>query len=196
MADRKNRQENNSDQVVRVIRSGRRTMALEITPKGEVLVRAPYSMPSSEIQRFVREKEQWIWKNLEQIRIKQENLSEVQPLSHEELDRLGNLALKVLPEKVKLYASLMGVSYGNITIRCQKTRWGSCTAEGNLNFNCLLMLAPEQVQDYVVVHELCHRLEMNHSKRFWDLVEQVMPDYRIHKKWLKDNGSRLMARRP
>jgi len=86
------------------------------------------------------------------------------------------------------------VTYGRITIRNQKTRWGSCSSKGNLNFNCLLMLAPPEVLDYVVVHELCHRMEMNHSKRFWSLVETVLPDYREQEKWLKGEGAVLLRR--
>ena len=82
----------------------------------------------------------------------------------------------------------MGVDYGRITIRNQKTRWGSCSAKGNLNFNCLLMLMPTEVIDYVVVHELCHLKEMNHSNAFWREVKQVLPDYRKQVKWLKDEG--------
>ena len=91
------------------------------------------------------------------------------------------------------YAPLVGVSYGRITIRCQRTRWGSCSSKGNLNFNCLLMLAPPEVLDCIVVHELCHRKEMNHSQRFYAEVLRVMPDYRERYKWLKENGHMLMA---
>ena len=88
----------------------------------------------------------------------------------------------------------MNVQYGRITIRNQKTRWGSCSSKGNLNFNCLLMLAPDEVVDYVVIHELCHLIEMNHSKAFWKQVEQMMPDYKKHRKWLKDHGNEIMER--
>lgn len=83
-----------------------------------------------------------------------------------------------------------------ISIRHQSTRWGSCSQNGNLNFNCLLMLAPQEVRDYVVVHELCHLLHMNHSKTFWKEVARVLPGYRKPYNWLKENGTLLMARLP
>lgn len=92
------------------------------------------------------------------------------------------------------YAKQIGVTYGRITIRNQKTRWGSCSSKGNLNFNCLLMLTPPEVIDYVVVHELCHRKEMNHSGAFWAEVEKVLPDYKEQVKWLKENGAQIIGR--
>lgn len=94
-------------------------------------------------------------------------------------------------QRVSYFARLMGVSYRNITIREQKTRWGSCSSEKNLNFNWKLILAPPEVLDYVVVHELCHLKEMNHSKAFWDEVGKVMPEYETYKLWLKENGWKL-----
>ncbi len=97
-------------------------------------------------------------------------------------------------ENKKYYAPIVGVNYTRITIRNQKTRWGSCSAKGGLNFNCLLMLMPPEVKDYVVVHELCHCKEMNHSKAFWAEVEKVLPDYKVAKKWLKGKGNELMHR--
>lgn len=81
-----------------------------------------------------------------------------------------------------------------IVIRSQRSRWGSCSRKGNLNFNCLLMLAPEDVRDYVVVHELCHLIHMDHSPMFWKEVERVLPDYKRPNNWLNKNGSLLMAR--
>lgn len=92
------------------------------------------------------------------------------------------------------YAERLGVTYGRITIRNQRSRCGSCSSKGKLNFNCLLMLTPEFVQDYVVVHELCHRLKMNRSEHFLELVEKVMPEYLQAKKWLKENGANIIGR--
>ena len=98
--------------------------------------------------------------------------------------------------RAAFFAPLVGVRYGRVSIRSQHSRWGSCSSLGNLNFNCLLLLAPEEVLDYVVVHELCHRLEMNHSPRFWAQVERVLPDYAAARTWLRQNGESLLARLP
>lgn len=108
-------------------------------------------------------------------------------------DLLHNLALVDIPQRVRKYAPIVGVDYGRITIRMQKSRWGSCSSKGNLNFNCLLMAMPEEIRDYVVVHELCHRKQMNHSDKFWAEVEAVLPDYKEKRKWLRDNGEKIMT---
>ena len=97
-------------------------------------------------------------------------------------------------ERVNHFCKVMDVTVGSITIRNQKTRWGSCSSKGNLNFNCLLMLTPPEVIDYVVVHELCHRKEMNHSGAFWAEVEKVIPSYKEQVKWLKENGGKIIGR--
>ena len=175
-----------------LIRSARKTLAIHITPAGEVQVRAPKRLPRRDIEAFVAEKQNWIEKHLQSL-ARQPALSVLTPA---ELRSLGEQAGRVLPGRVECFASRMGVSWGPITIRSQRTRWGSCSAKGSLSFNCLLMLAPEEVRDYVVVHELCHRKEMNHSAAFWAEVEKFCPDYRIHRKWLKENGSMLIGRLP
>lgn len=179
---------------IEVKRSNRKTMVLEITKEAKVLVRAPYGMPMAEIKRFVMEKSDWIEKHMEKMLEKQQEYSNQEKLTNEEIQKLARQALEILPKRVEYYAKIIGVTYGRITIRNQKTRWGSCSAKGNLNFNCLLMLTPEEVQDYVVVHELCHRKEMNHSKQFWNEVEKIVPDYRERRTWLKEHGGEIIAK--
>lgn len=100
------------------------------------------------------------------------------------------LAKELLLKKCRYFAERMGVSYGTVTVREQKTRWGSCSAKGNLNFNWKLVLMPPEILDYVVVHELAHRLQMNHSAAFWAEVGKILPDYRERRQWLKVNGQK------
>ena len=170
-----------------LIRSRRKTVAIQIVKDG-VVVRAPLYMPVSVINAFVSSKQGWIQK---QLANQNHGLLSFSP---EELKELAHQAKQDIPQRVARYAPMVGVSYGRITIRHQKTRWGSCSGKGNLNFNCLLMLAPETVRDYVVVHELCHLLEMNHSSRFWALVEKNMPDYKESRAWLRTHGKVLITR--
>lgn len=171
----------------RVIRSDRKTIAVQIMPNGEVVVRAPKSMRAASIEKFVQSKAFWIEKQLATRPV-------VTKLTALEVQALMQQAKEVLPKRVAYFASLVDVDYGRVTIRAQHTRWGSCSGKGNLNFNCLLMLAPPAVADYVVIHELCHRREMNHSQRFWAEVERVFPHYKECRKWLKANGQALIGR--
>lgn len=179
---------------IRVIRSSRKTVSASVGTDCTVTVRAPLRLPETEILRFLHEKSARICVMLEHRRAENERLKSVHALTAAELRALADEALRVIPERVRHYAGLLGVSYAKITVRNQKTRWGSCSAEGNLSFNCLLMLAPPEVLDSVVVHELCHRLEMNHSARFYAAVYRVFPDYDRCHRWLKENGSLLLRR--
>ena len=181
-------------QKIDIIRSKRKTVAIQIKKDGTICVRAPYAMKNIEIKKLLKEKETWILRNLKKIEKTQLQCETTEKLLREELQQLADLALKVIPDKVRQYAEMMQLSYGRITIRNQKTRWGSCSAKGNLNFNCLLMLVPDEVVDYVVVHELCHLLEMNHSEAFWQQVERIIPDYKIQRDWLKAHGNDIINR--
>ncbi len=175
-----------------VIRSNRKTLAVEI--KGnKVLVRAPFRATNVNITEFLTQHKGWIEKHLEKAR-QQQAIAEENRLTMEEIRHLAHRAMEIIPARVRYYAPLVGVTYGRITIRNQRSKWGSCSSKGNLNFNCLLMLAPPEVLDSVVVHELCHRKEMNHSDRFYAEVLRVFPDYHKWNKWLKDNGAVLMNR--
>ena len=181
---------------ITVIHSNRRTIAIQVNPDLTVTVRAPRRATQREIDRILREKQPWIQKHMEQMKEKraQYYAMEMDGLTDAECRQLKQKAQAYIPERVEYFANIMGVDYGRITIRKQKTRWGSCSGKGNLNFNCLLMLAPPEVIDYVVIHELCHRKEMNHSRAFWREVEKVMPDYKKSVLWLKNQGSMLIGR--
>ena len=178
---------------IEVIRSKRKTMALQVTRDGRILLRAPRLATEAELRRFVREKQDWIARAVERAGAAREAAA-ADPLSEEDLRGLAKEAKEHIPGRVRYYASLMRVEVGTVTVRCQKTRWGSCSAKGNLNFNCLLMLAPRDVLDSVIVHELAHRREMNHGRRFYDLLYRYMPDYDRRNEWLKKNGPALLAR--
>lgn len=181
---------------VTVIRTNRKTVAIQVNWDLSVTVRAPRCASRKDIERILKEKDSWIREQMNRIEYKkvQYEAMKAEHLTSEELRALAEKARKYFPERVAYYAGLMGVDYGRITIRNQRTRWGSCSSKGNLNFNCLLMLTPAEVIDYVVVHELCHRKEMNHSKAFWREVESVLPDYKNSVKWLKEEGSKIMLR--
>ena len=173
----------------RVIRSDRKTIAIQIEPDGTVNVRCPKRMEMTEVRRFVDSKSTWIEKHLDKCSSQRQ-----EKYTEPELKALREQARVLVTQSVQHYAPLVGVSYNQITIRTQHTRWGSCSSKGNLNFNCLLALVPREVLDYVVVHELCHRKEMNHSDRFWNEVARIIPDYMSRKQWLKDHGASLISR--
>lgn len=159
-------------------------------------MRVPSRMSQREIKAFLAEKGAWIEKHQGLVAEEEEKLGELPKFTLGEMQALADKALEVIPDRVRYYAPLIGVDYGRITIRNQRTRWGSCSAKGNLNFNCLLMLAPDEVLDSVVVHELCHRKHMDHSKAFYAEIERVFPEYRRCHKWLNENGNSLLRRLP
>ncbi|ACO87025.1 M48 family metallopeptidase [Clostridium botulinum] len=100
-------------------------------------------------------------------------------------------AVKVLKERTDYYSSILKVVPKNIVIKNQKTLWGSCSSKGNINYNYKIVMAPLKILDYIVVHELCHLVHMNHSKDFWHLVESIIPDFKERRNWLKENGYKL-----
>ena len=174
-----------------IIRSNRKTVAIQIRNDGQILVRCPKWMRTDEVRKFVASKESWIRKH--SSRLQNRNLKPFRP---DEIEEFRQLAKDRIFGRVACYADILGVNYQRITIRTQKTRWGSCSGKGTLSFNCLLALVPTEVLDYVVVHELCHLKEMNHSQRFWQEVQTLLPDYMKSRRWLKDNGRSLIARLP
>ena len=175
-----------------VIRSRRKTLSAQIR-QGKLTVRAPLRTTDAEIRQFLEKHRRWLEKHIMRARELEQAKAGVRKLTAAETAGLKKKAKQVLPERVAYWAPLIGVRPGRIAVRCQKTRWGSCSTKGNLNFNCLLMLAPDDVVDYIVVHELCHLKHMNHSRNFYAEIEKVLPDYRQHQQWLKENGEFLLA---
>ena len=175
-----------------ITRSRRKTLSMQIK-NGRVVIRAPLRTTNAEIRQFVEKHRQWLEKHMMQSQALEQAKAGLRRLTKAEIAELKKKARKVIPERVAFWAPKIGVTYRRISIRCQKTRWGSCSSKGNLNFNCLLMLTPDGVIDSIVVHELCHRKVMNHSAKFYAEMEKVLPEYRQHRKWLKEHGEMILA---
>jgi len=172
-----------------VIRSDRKTIAIQLKPDGEIVVRCPRGMRTEDVRCFVERKADWIQTQRSKL-----PAQGTVKYTNREIEQFRAMARGMITSQVKYYAPIIGVSYNQIAIRKQRTRWGSCSSKGNLNFNCLLALVPPEVLDYVVVHELCHRKEMNHSARFWSEVKRILPDYVERREWLKMNGPKLIVK--
>lgn len=180
---------------VEVIYSRRSTLGLEIKSDGRVCARVPKGIPNQAVMDFIKERQEWIvqkWFLMEERRRVRDERPKPDYVEHPELEKVyRKKARQQLEARAAYFAGLMGVTYNRITIRAARTRWGSCSAQGNLNFHWKLILMPPEVLDYVVVHELAHRKEMNHSARFWAEVEKVLPDYKRRRKWLKEYGGQV-----
>ncbi|MBQ6893414.1 MAG: M48 family metallopeptidase [Clostridia bacterium] len=161
-------------------RSSRRTLSIEVNREAKVVVHAPYRMPISQIEGFVQSHLNWILEKQKAAKAKM-----LPELSESEISALKGKAREVLTEKTQYYAALMGVTYSHIGISSAKTRFGSCSKKGSINYSWRLMLYPPAAWDYVVVHELCHLTHFDHSKAFWQTVEKYLPDYKERQKLLK-----------
>lgn len=180
---------------VKNIRSNRKTLSIELRPN-EIIARTPMRMKEKEILNFIESKKDWIDKHLTKLNERQKVLNDLKPFTQEEIKQFTAKAKLDIPKRVEYYAKIIGVDYNRITIRCQRTRWGSCSSKGNLNFNCLLVLLPDEIIDSIVVHELCHMKQMNHSARFYAEIDKVFPNYKKCHLWLKQNGGMYLDRIP
>lgn len=179
-----------------IIKANRRTLSVQITNDCKILVRAPKNSSETYVKEFLKSKRNWILKNLDKIQNQNQKAQKDGILSFEELNLLKKKAKKIIPQRVEYYAKISGIDYKKIIIRCQNTRWGSCSSKGNLNFNCLLVLMPQEILDSVVIHELCHRRYMNHSKEFYAEIDKYFSNYKLCDKWLKENGLSYLKRLP
>ena len=174
-------------EIHQIIRSHRRSIGLTITKDARLIVRAPHWTPAHEIERLVSKKQRWI--NEKQAIFRQRLTQTPQSkFTLEEKVLLKKKALEYIALRVEYYAQLTGLKYKSIKVNEAKTRWGSCSYTGSLNFSYRLIMAPPKVIDYVVVHELMHLKQRNHSRKFWMEVAAVIPDYKGDARWLKENG--------
>lgn len=179
---------------VEVRRSKRKSATIKITADMQIVVFVPLYVSDNEIEKMVISKSKWIDEHMLKVQSTIDERSKLEKITFEQVKELADQAVEYIPKRVKYYAEKENFVYNKITIKNLVSRWGSCSTKGNLNFNCLLVLTPDYVIDYIVVHELCHLREMNHSEKFWAEVEKIMPDYQRAELWLKQNGGNLISR--
>lgn len=220
-------------QIDKLIRSNRKTIALQIDENAQLIVRAPYNVSQRRINRFIEEKRRWIIKTKQKAIQKNKEViknqefrdgrkvlllgSEYKMRLNGKIDAIGieanylefpfkhivdaeeylagwykKKAKEIIIPRVEQYAEALKLKYNKIGITSAKKRWGSCNTKGNINFAYRLVMAPPSIIDYVIVHELMHLKELNHSAKFWVLVETAIPDYKARRKWLKDNQHRFL----
>lgn len=161
-------------------RTKRRTLSIEVNREAKVIIHAPNRMPIVQIEAFVQSRADWIVRTQAKVRAKM-----LPELSDSEIAELKDRARAILVEKTEHYAAKMGVTYTRIGITSAKTRLGSCSRKGSINYSYRLMLYPPATWDYVVVHELCHLKHFDHSRAFWQTVAAILPDYKERAALLK-----------
>lgn len=164
-----------------ILRSARRTISLEVRPDGRVLIRAPRAMPKKEIDAFAAKHADW----LEGAKKRVEERSAFHDMTDRRRDELTAAARDYLPKRTAHWAEIMGVSPAGVRITDAKTRFGSCSPKNRICYSFRLMAYPPEAVDYVIVHELAHILQKNHSPRFYAEVQKILPDWRERKKLLE-----------
>lgn len=164
-----------------VIYSKRRTLCLQVKRDGAILVKSPYGISKKKIEDFVLSHTNWLEKTIKRVMKK----PSIDFLDKNQVNELKKRTYEIIAPMIEYYSALMDVKPERVSINTAKTRFGSCSSKKNLNFSCRLALYPKDAIEYVCVHELAHILEMNHSKRFWQIVERFLPDYKARKKLLK-----------
>lgn len=160
-----------------------KSVRISVRQNGTVTVSAPLRVPEIMIKRFVKEKADWIFEKLKNV--SQKPLTDLSIQSRTHYQKHKETARKIIEQKVALFCKTYGFDCGRISIKQHKTKWGSCSKKKNLNFNYKLLFVPEPLMDYVIVHELCHIKELNHSPVFWKLVGYIFPNYKLARKQLK-----------
>lgn len=201
-----------------ITRSFRRTLSIQVHPEKGLVIRAPRFMSDFRIQKFLEEKEDWILKHVSKQKERKTRVAkakqhkfepgetfqllgeETLPPFHEKAKIIAWYkiqALKIFTERTEFYAAKLSeimntrISPTSIKIRSYKSRYGCCTPKNQITYNWNVVMAPQPIVDYLVIHELCHIIHKNHSSRFYDLVEKLDPAYKTHRKWLRNNGPTL-----
>ena len=169
----------------KIIKSHRKSIAIEISRAGKITVRAPIFCSVRRIDAFIKQKQNWIEKTLHKMRTKE---IESVPLTRGEIEMLRAKAKEIIPTRVEQIAALMGARYNGVRITSATKRFGSCSAKNSLCFSLYLMQFEDELVDYVIVHELAHTVHHNHSASFYGLIEKYMPDYKARQKALKSRG--------
>ncbi len=180
---------------ISIIRSKRKSISFEVR-LGKVIIRAPLKMKDKDILKYLELKRNWIEKHLEKFASRQAECENLPPFTEDEIKAMKKRAKEIINSRAEHYAEKLGVEYNRISIRCQHKRWGSCSSQKNLNFNCLLVLFSLEALDSVVVHELCHLKYMNHSADFYKEIDKVFPDYKKWHRYLDENGAKYFNRLP
>ena len=172
---------------ISVIRSARKSLGLEVRDANTVLARIPTRVSDRELKDFVENHRSWILEKTAVMAEREENRKSTPAPPPELLSKTDRMKIQLkIGKRVRHYCETMGVTVGYVTVKNQKTRWGSCSAKGNVNFNYQLAFLPEELLDYVVIHELAHRRHMDHSRTFWAEVEKYCPDYLERREQLKE----------
>ncbi|MFC1720949.1 M48 family metallopeptidase [Patescibacteria group bacterium] len=161
-------------------------MRLAVHCDGRVIVTVPTGMGDSLVQKFINEKMGWISKKIKFF--EQYDLRLVRPYSKTDYLKHKDVAKTLVEKRIEYFNKNCEFSFNRISVKNQKTRWGSCSGKKNLNFNYKIVFLSQKLQDYIIVHELCHLKEMNHSRKFWIQVESILPDYKAMRKDLKNHG--------
>lgn len=174
-----------NNQVV-IKKSNRKTLSIQITNQGKVMIRAPRYVSGRDIEKFLKKHDSWIQKGLKQYRVKSTQLQK-HNYSKQEINDFKKEARDKLEQKLKYFSQLMNVPYEKFRLSGAKKRWGSCSGKKTISISWRLIFAPENIMNYVIIHELSHIKYMNHSKNFWEFVEKYDPMYKNHRKWLNEN---------
>src|SRR3989338_6018219 len=158
-------------------------MRLAVYCDGSIVITSPFGIERSIIEKFLADKKQWVWNKIQFF--KSVDSKAIHTFSRKDYLENKDKAFELVNERVKFYNKIYGFSFNKINIRNQKTRWGSCSRKQNLNLNYKIVFLPQKHREYIIVHEMCHLKEFNHSRKFWSLVEKAIPNYWEIKKELR-----------